>query len=794
MKKVGMDRDRFTLLCNGTPFLIDKRRVSTLLTLFSNNPSLLKSGSYKIQSNVTPEIFADFCRAAQGERIELNSTNVFNLFNLSEELGFTPLCEQCQEFVKSQEQSNFTTQISNIEERLNAQEREVISLQTSIARLAELETSIAQLKHELDGLKSSSVSTQKVPKGRCSVFRDRKIQWFMQLSDSQFFEICWGTSSDSESPFSCTICSLKSSLPSDSDHYRFTERLTKVAAIRSPVFLEILGFSANEKFTGLPTIFYEFCGTETVDIALHQHSLSITNKLIIISGIVSALQQFEEAGLPIGHLSLNHILLNDHREPKLIGCGLPLNESQSQSESQSESESLSQEFIDIIGELFPDRNFGPFLQELCEKAVNMRMSDIMRTLMAEGFIPADAENGIVREYQSRIMPTKFLQKTVSELYQRCEFQTIQCNELNIAVENVEYRLSNLSGELNAFRNESKQNHEISGQWNGIRDEFKEMKYSLKCFFDSKTRFEFPVSFTLNGIFGYLITSQQSPFERNVITSQSSGDLYRLIDPNSTDNFSSGAGDCEWIQFEFPEPISIVAFKLKSAHRSFLKTWSFFSIDRHQSRTELFSAVDDNRLNGDGNEVIIDIKATRSTTFRLEKYGTNWQDSNFFRLKNIELFSDEPRFIGGVFQTLVGQSHDCHRVKVLLTSSNFDFQSFHLLSPHKSMCTLSDEEPPWIQFELSKGSAIVQGYRLEHVNDHLFNEYSLQGSNDFTIWTIIDRRNEPPTSSSLRVCQCKNTLAFRYFRLIYEVKQSAGTAKLRIRHFDIFGIYLDVPHD
>jgi hypothetical protein len=158
---------------------------------------------------------------------------------------------------------------------------------------------------------------------------------------------------------------------------------------------------------------------------------------------------------------------------------------------------------------------------------------------------------------------------------------------------------------------------------------------------------------------------------------------------------------------------------------------------------------------------------------------------------VELFSDEPRFIGGVFRTLVAQAADCHRAAVLLTASNFDFQSFHLLGPHKSMCTLADEEPPWIQFELAGGAAIVHGYRIEHVPDHPFDEYSVQGSNDSTAWAVIDRRNEP-AGGPLRVCQCKAPAAFRFVRLVYEVKQSAGTAKLRIRHFDIFGIYLDVP--
>jgi Tfp pilus assembly protein FimT len=100
----------------------------------------------------------------------------------------------------------------------------------------------------------------------------------------------------------------------------------------------------------------------------------------------------------------------------------------------------------------------------------------------------------------------------------------------------------------------------------------------------------------------------------------------------------------------------------------------------------------------------------------------------------------------------------------------------------------------MQFELARGAAIVHGYRLEHVNDSPFGQWALTGSNNGEEWTVIDRRNEPVGTQRVRVCHCQAAIAFKFFRLVYEVQEVQGTPKLRVRHFEIFGIYLDIPRE
>lgn len=240
---------------------------------------------------------------------------------------------------------------------------------------------------------------------------------------------------------------------------------------------------------------------------------------------------------------------------------------------------------------------------------------------------------------------------------------------------------------------------------------------------------------------------------------------RVIDPNSRNNDSSGDAEIAWIQFEFPRAITVTGFRIQSAHRAFLRTWSFMALDREGHRTVLYSVVDDARLNGTGNALRADVRATSSRIFRIEKRGVNWNDTGFFRVKNVELFSVE--FPDGVFKTLVGRVHDPHRADVLVTASNFDFQDYHRMGTDRALCTLADSGHPWIQWELTRGMAVVQAYRMKQIEGQLVDLWSLQASNDAADWTVIDRRENPQGNDVVRVCHVRPTAAWRCFRLVYE---------------------------
>jgi hypothetical protein len=219
-----------------------------------------------------------------------------------------------------------------------------------------------------------------------------------------------------------------------------------------------------------------------------------------------------------------------------------------------------------------------------------------------------------------------------------------------------------------------------------------------------------------------------------------------------------------------------------------------ALDAEGRRSVLYSVVDDARLKGAGKALRADVRATSSKIFRIEKRGVNWQDTFFFRVKNVELFSEE--FPDGVFKTLVGCVPDPHRADVLVTASNFDFQNYHRMGAGRRLCTLADKGYPWIQWELTRGMAVVHAYRIEQVPGGLLDVWSLQASNNAADWTVIDRHENPQGTDLVRVWQVRPTAAWRYLRLVYEGQtiKVVTTIKLKLRHFDIFGVYLETETD
>ncbi|KAH0795830.1 TKL family protein kinase [Histomonas meleagridis] len=306
----------------------------------------------------------------------------------------------------------------------------------------------------------------------------------------------------------------------------------------------------------------------------------------------------------------------------------------------------------------------------------------------------------------------------------------------------------------------------------------------------KNELHIPLSMTDGGIFSYLINSQETVFSRSVIPSQSSGDVYCVINKNDPGNFSTGSSTKEYIKFLFPYPIRITGFSIQSSYRSFLRTWKVKTYDEDGDPTTIFRTKNDQSLNGEDKKLDITLdKVITTNKVKIIKKGYNWSKTKFVRIKNFELFSDQPEFIGGVFANMIKRANgDPHRADVYITSSNFDFRRFHKLSPSHSLCTLNDADSSWFQCELTKGKAVVQGYRLQFLSSFPITKYSIQGSNDLENWTVLDRVSTTKGETALLVVrECHSMQPFKYIRFFNEMVLEEK--KLRFRHFDIFGVYL-----
>lgn len=301
------------------------------------------------------------------------------------------------------------------------------------------------------------------------------------------------------------------------------------------------------------------------------------------------------------------------------------------------------------------------------------------------------------------------------------------------------------------------------------------------------------NFNCGGILNFLITSQTSIFNRLVVPSQSSGDIYSIIDKNDSGNYSSGSGEYEWIQFEFPEEITFTSFTIQSAHRSFLKTWNIIGYDSKDEEVLLFEAKNDESLNGKYNTITkLFLKKFKTKKLRLEKFGENWSNTNFFRIMHIDFFSDDPRFQGkGVFEQFIEEApdKDAHKSMVYVTASNFDFRFYHQIDPKRSICTLYDDSFPWFQIELASGSVVISGYRLIQNSNFPLTNWTVEGSNDKTQWELIHHQvfEDDFMVNTFFFIRGSNK-PFKYIRIVNRQCDGDETMKLRFRHFDIFGTF------
>ena len=210
-----------------------------------------------------------------------------------------------------------------------------------------------------------------------------------------------------------------------------------------------------------------------------------------------------------------------------------------------------------------------------------------------------------------------------------------------------------------------------------------------------------------GILQRLKNNEKSPFDHLFIPSQSSNDIYNVIDPNTNDRFCIlDIGD--FIEIELKESIIITGIKIFSSTINFPK-----SFDIEIGNKKVSSIKEAKELNGENQEMTINISSIRCNKIRIINRGQNWdKGSNYAYFKRIELLSNESKYSRGVFSTLVSQSenHDPHKCPVLISASDFDFNTFHSIDSPNNICTFPNANS-WFQIEFPKGKAIISGFRL-----------------------------------------------------------------------------------
>lgn len=128
---------------------------------FANDPVLLLS-PYRVTSRVSPDVFAIFLDAINGEEIVIRNENISELTALSDEFGFGKLSTKLTAFAAlcsdNAGSAEVVAQLSHFEEILQEHSRSIAALdigQSSLfSVLSDIQASLAQLNSDLQSLRN----------------------------------------------------------------------------------------------------------------------------------------------------------------------------------------------------------------------------------------------------------------------------------------------------------------------------------------------------------------------------------------------------------------------------------------------------------------------------------------------------------------------------------------------------------------------------------------------------------------------------------------------------------------
>jgi hypothetical protein len=299
--------------------------------------------------------------------------------------------------------------------------------------------------------------------------------------------------------------------------------------------------------------------------------------------------------------------------------------------------------------------------------------------------------------------------------------------------------------------------------------------------------------TSNGLIHFL-RSEETPFNRQIVVSQSSNDLIDLIEPDRQCRLLGCISRADqWLEFKFWSSIEVNGLKMRkmSDHPP---PRSFDIIDVDHGRT--LASVPDADFTRDEDEFELRFESVRTTALKIQQTGPNWNNGNGFHISTIEFLSPDPTYSSGVCRTLFTSHKSEIRKYIEVHSLHFNPDTFHLLNPSTALTTC-DDSPAWVQIEIVSGLFFVRRYRLKRNDPACIRSWSLRGSNDTALpldkCTVIDRREEA-SRGDFDLLASFETIGgpFKFFRIVHEGLRWDGKLMLRFAHFDIFGVFIQIP--
>lgn len=304
---------------------------------------------------------------------------------------------------------------------------------------------------------------------------------------------------------------------------------------------------------------------------------------------------------------------------------------------------------------------------------------------------------------------------------------------------------------------------------------------------SKICFSAKISSDGPGIFYFLKSQETNKFDRLIVASSSSRDVYNLIYPQKKDNYKTPKDDNSQIEFQLEESILINGIKIYSSVCNYPKTFDI-QIDEKTVK----SITEATELNGKHQTMIIKFQEERGKIVRFIKKGCGWDKRESIIIGKIEILSPEKRFSEGVFATLINESKekDPHKCNVFISATNYDPNFFHLCdTSHKVLVSISGHS--WFQVELIKGSAIISGFRIKAINFKCFkiiatNDCKESEDNWVTLFDSTNDEDDQKFNISKAIDPSPPVSFIRIVKTNVDVKNNGA---FEFKHFEIFGDYL-----
>ena len=292
--------------------------------------------------------------------------------------------------------------------------------------------------------------------------------------------------------------------------------------------------------------------------------------------------------------------------------------------------------------------------------------------------------------------------------------------------------------------------------------------------------------------------EKNHFDHFFIASQSSCDIYNLIDPNTEDSFCTPAYSKHVIEFELEKKVTINGMKIYSSFKYFPKSFNI-EIDGEI----VFTTKNAEELNGKNKEMVINFNQKRTNKIKFIKIGPNWdKNTEYVMIKRIELLSNESEYSNGVFAALVNKSEnkDPHKSRVFITSTNYGFNSFYSGKISGNTSTLN-ELNSWFQIEFTHGCAFLTGFLLERGHQYESKNFKIVGTDDIRnpidSWITLIEINEKTLNDHRNPDVYKfNKLSHpvRFVRFIQIGPNWSDNNFLKFHHFDLFGRYIDFNNE